>query len=80
MNTAKIGDVIGFLDRLKDARIHYALADHTSNAIMVLISVPGERWEVEFHSDGEVGVEVFRSDGHVSNGDLLDDLFGRFTD
>ena len=26
---------------------------------MVLLAVPGERWEVEFFADGSVEVEVF---------------------
>ena len=35
--------------------IHYTLASHRDDAIMVLITVPGERWEVErFISNGEI--------------------------
>jgi hypothetical protein len=32
---------------------------------MVVVSVPGERWEVEFMIDGSVEVEVFRSNGTI---------------
>ena len=50
--------LLSFLTRLKAAHIHYALSDPTEGAIMVEIAVPGERWEVEFHGDGHMGVEV----------------------
>jgi hypothetical protein len=74
-----IRDVLAFLERLKSAHIHYSLADPTEGAIMVLIAVPGERWEVEFHQDGRVGVERFTSAGGVTGGDQLEDLFRRFS-
>jgi hypothetical protein len=45
-----------------------------------LVSVPGERWEVEFHADGRIGVETFVSKDEVHDADLLKDLFLRFTD
>jgi hypothetical protein len=80
MSSGTISDLLGFLDRLKAAHIHYSLADHTEDTIMVLVSVPGERWEVEFHADGRIGVETFVSKDGVHDADLLKDLFLRFTD
>jgi hypothetical protein len=77
---AKISDLLAFIEKLKAAHIHYALADHTDGAIMILISVPGERWEVEFHGNGEIGVEVFVSQGGVRDAVTLEHLFERFTD
>jgi hypothetical protein len=47
---------------------------------MVQIAVPGERWEVEFGVDGEVEVEVFKSDGTILGSGALADLFERFDD
>jgi hypothetical protein len=47
---------------------------------MVEVAVPGERWEIEFHVDGQVGVEVFTSAKGVQGPDLLEDLFRRFGD
>ena len=46
---------------------------------MVCVAVPGERWEVEFHEDNEVTVEVFKSEG-VKGSKLLNDLLQRFSD
>lgn len=42
---------------------------------MVQITVPGERWEVEFLLDGTIEVERFKSDGAIHNGAALEDLF-----
>ena len=80
MSSGKISDLLEFLDKLKAANIHYVLADPTDGAIMVEISVPGERWEVEFHEGGQIDVEVFVSKGGVRDAELLKDLFHRFTD
>jgi hypothetical protein len=80
MTSATIDSLLEFLTRLRAARIYYALSDHTEDAVMVEISVPGERWEVEFHQDGQIGVEVFASKGKIEDAKLLDDLFSRFSD
>jgi len=34
---------------------------------MVIVAVPGQRWEVEFLEDGRVDVEKFVSDGTISD-------------
>jgi hypothetical protein len=47
---------------------------------MVEVAVPGERWEIEFHEDGEIGVERFVSAGGVQSSDTLNDLFNRFAE
>jgi len=47
---------------------------------MIQISVPGERWEVEFMSEGWLEVEVFRSIGGVQDETALDRLFEEFSD
>ena len=47
---------------------------------MVQVTVPGEYWEVEFHEDGEIGVEVFVSRNGVEKGEVLRELFDRFSD
>jgi hypothetical protein len=47
---------------------------------MVSISVPGERWEVEFLDDGSVEVERFVTTGKIQDEDALAELFARFSD
>ena len=80
MNLATIRDLLDLLARLKGARIYYTLSDHTADAVMVEASVPGERWEIELHDDGKIGVEVFVSTGRIQDGKALEDLFKRFSD
>ena len=59
MNPATIHELLAFLRRLKTPHIHYTLSDPTEGAVMVEVSVPGERREIEFHEDDQVDVEVF---------------------
>ena len=47
---------------------------------MVEVSLPGERWEVEFFSDRELEVEVFRSDGTIFGPEKLAELREKATD
>ena len=63
-----------FLKQLEHANIHYTLACHRDDAIMVLITVPGERWEVEFLGDGSVEVERFISNGEICGEEVLHEL------
>lgn len=67
--------LLAFLQRLETARIPYSLRHSRADAVMVEVTVPGERWEIDFLADGDVDVEVFRSAGGVQAADgLLDQL------
>ena len=70
---------IDFLNELEDKKIHYTLVKYNEEYITVEISVPGERWEVEFSPD-DVRVEKFKSDGMLFDESELSDLFARFSD
>ena len=74
---AKLSTLTKFLDRLDEADMHYTLSSVREKAVMVAVTVPGERWEVEFMSDGDIEVEVFKSDGEIHDGSILGDLFER---
>ena len=82
VNPPVFGKLILFLWRLQCDNIHFTLSAPTlvSMAIMVTVAVPGEIWEVEFHEDGNVGVEVFVSRNGVEGEDALEELFRRHTD
>ncbi len=67
-----------FIQNLEQQGISYALAHHREEAIMVTVAVPGERWEVEFLSDGSVEVEKFISNGEISGEEALNELFARY--
>jgi hypothetical protein len=80
MKTDRFDCLITFLRQLDEAGIHYELDHYREDAVSVRVSVPGERWEVDFLQDGGVDVERFRSDGSIGDESLLDDLFARFSD
>ncbi|NOK57839.1 MAG: hypothetical protein GFH27_549287n143 [Chloroflexi bacterium AL-W] len=68
-----------FLQRLDDAKLRYK-SDHVRDAIMISVTVPDERWEVEFFEDGLIEVERFISTGTMENEDMIERLFIRFGD
>lgn len=80
MKAAVFNKFVAFLEELEQQEISYTLAHHREEAIMVLIAMPGERWEVEFMSDGSVEVEKFVSTGEIFDAKSLDELFARYAD
>lgn len=60
--------LLDFLCQLDANKIRFTLKHIRDETIMVFISVPGERWEVEFFADGDIEVEVFKSEGDILSG------------
>jgi len=77
MNTLE--NLIDFLNRLEDRKIYYRL-NKIRDSILIEVSVPGQRWEIEFMSDGTIQVEIFISDGKIGNESELEVLFKDFSD
>lgn len=77
---AKLSGLAHFLEQLRDASIHFTVGSVRPGAIMVSVTVPGERWEVEFLDDGSVEVERFLSTSKIADAKALTDLFARFSD
>ncbi len=69
-----------FLKKLDRGHIHYTLASHREEAIMVLVTVPGERWEIEFLGDGSVEIERFLSNGEICGEEALQELLSKYAD
>lgn len=69
------GDLLEFISRLEGSSTSYRLSVVRPGALMVEVSVPGERWEVEFLESGHVEVERFRSDGRIFDGESLRELW-----
>ena len=69
-----------FLKQLDKAKIHYSLSQVRKNAIMISITVPNERWEVEIMEDGTFEIERFRKYGGMENESLLKELFEKYSD
>jgi hypothetical protein len=81
--TNSLQKLLDFLDQCEQRKIYFTLGRSRSEAIMVHIDVPGEKWEVEFFADGHVEVEVFRSGGPESGlegEDALERLFAVHSD
>jgi hypothetical protein len=73
--------LLDFLSDLDERKIFHKLSRVRPEAIMVEIAVPGERWEVEFFTDGHLEVEVFGpSPGIVGGEEALQRLFDEFSD
>ena len=77
MNSLK--NLIGFLDKLEKNHMHYKLSKFR-DSICVEITVPGQRWEVEFMADGSIEIEKFISQGMIFSNSELDILFSDFSD
>lgn len=69
-----------FLKDLERGKIHYILQSCRDEAIMVIVTMPGERWEVEFLTDGSVEVERFVSNGEIYGEESLRELFTKYAD
>ncbi len=72
--------ILDFLGRLRRAKISYSLEQVRGDAIMVNVTVPGERWEIEFMDNGQVEIEIFKSDGSIFGKETLKELFEKYTD
>lgn len=70
---------IDFLNELEQRKIHYKLAKYCDKYIMAEVTVPGERWEVEFSVD-DVRIEKFKSDGILFGEAEIMTLFEHFSD
>ena len=68
-----------FLQNLEQQQISYTLAHHRDEAVMVIVAMPGERWEVEFLRDGSVEVEKFVSQGEMAGEEALVEFFTRYS-
>ena len=80
MNGTDISDLLDFIQCLEEHRIFYELHKYTHRRIMVNVTVPGERWEVEFGEDGDMAVEKFVTTGGVGDRERLTELFTRFSE
>jgi hypothetical protein len=63
-----------FIRELDASRTHYAVTSVRDGAVMVEVTLPGERWEVEFFDDRDPEIEVFHSDGTIHGPEKLADL------
>lgn len=75
-----LSELLSFLCRLEQAKISYRIEHNRDEAIMIIVCVPGSRYEIEFFDDGSVEIETFVSTGVKKDGHLLDTLFESYSD
>ena len=68
------------LARLEAAKIYFTLTRIREETVMILAQVPGRHYEIEVFANGEIEVEVYKSDGHIGGQELVDELLRDFSD
>lgn len=63
-----------FIRELDASGTHYQVTSVREGAVMVQVTLPGERWEVEFFGDRDPETEVFVSDGTIHGAGKLAEL------
>jgi len=76
--TSVFKKLIDLANLLDEAGIHYSLAHHSPEALMVQAAVPGQRWEIEVFDDGHFELEIFKSAGDIYDEDQLLKLVSTF--
>lgn len=64
-----------FLSRLEDAKIHFTIARHREDTVLVTLTLVGERVEVDVFEDGHMEVSRFPgSEAIVGGAELAERL------
>jgi hypothetical protein len=80
MKENQFSKLLTFLERLDKAKIPYNMCHSRDDAIMVVAFAPGQYWEIEFLEDGDIDIERYRSDGHIDDESVLEELFALCSD
>jgi hypothetical protein len=72
--------LLGFVGRLEERRVPYWISKSRDDAVMVDVQAPGEHWEVEFLTDGRILIERYRSNGHIDDEAVLEELWTLLAD
>jgi hypothetical protein len=80
MKADKFRQLLSFLERLDRAKIPYSMRHSRDNAIMIVAFAPSEYWEIEFLEDDDTEIERYRSNGHIDDESVLEELFALCSD
>jgi len=72
--------LLALSDQLKAQNIHHEVTRYREDGVSIIANVPGERWEIDVLDDGEVVVEVYKSQGGCRGEEVLKDLLARHSD
>lgn len=70
-------ELIDLLERLEENGIAYRLEHNRPESVTVVVSVPGEIWEIEFLRDGDIEIEKFISDGSIHREEAIEVLLNQ---
>jgi hypothetical protein len=63
------------LEQLDSAGIHYTLARYREDMVMICVTVPGKRIEIDVSSSGEIETSIFSGDESVESGiEIIEDI------
>lgn len=80
MSPAPFEKLLDTIASLQRAKIPYSLAVTRDDAITILATVPGQRWEIDVFRNGSVDLDVFQSEGGIQSEERLTELVARFAD
>ena len=72
--------LLALSDQLKAADITHEVTRYREDGVSIIANVPGERWEIDVLEDGEVVVEIYKSQGGCRGEDALKELIARQSD
>ena len=78
-----LNELIELLEKLEAHNIYYKLNKTRGDTIMVEVTVPGQRWEIEYNTYGksskcQIEIEKFISNGMIYDESELEVLFRDF--
>lgn len=80
MKANQFSRLLAFLERLDQAKISYSMRHSRDDALMIVAFAPGEYWEIEFLEDGDIDIERYRSNGHIDDESVLEELFASWSE
>ena len=78
--THPLAKLLALSDRLKEAGIQHEVTRYREDGVSIIANVPGERWEIDVLEDGEVVVEIYKSQGGCRGEEALKDLFAQHSE
>jgi len=75
MKENQFARLLALLNRLDQAKIPYKMRHSRLDAIMIVAFAPGQYWEIELLQDGDIDIERYRSNGHIDDESVIEQLF-----
>lgn len=78
--TNPLKKLLALADDLKGAGIHHEVTRYREDGVSIIAAVPGERWEIDVLDDGDVVVEVYKSQGGCCGEEALRALIAKHSE